>query len=327
MNLFLFHKVFFLSLLIMSKLSGMGQFAPPPGNDGPTAIHADSSAIKGWAEQVNIVRGYLNAADSSLGTVAHGQPVNATGKANNQVVSLGDGGTATYSFESPVVNGEGADFAIYENSFSDEFLELAFVEVSSDGEDFVRFPAVSKTQTDSQISSFGTIDATKIYNLAGKYRVFYGTPFDLSELADSSGIDIMNITHIKIRDVVGSLSEDIASYDSEGNIINDPWPTEFNAGGFDLDALAIINNTTLNSVPKSVDQPDIYPNPVSNHLIIDTKFPDYRIQIMSVNGELVQNIRSDRSRIVIDMRRFEPGFYVVRVINSEMSFSKKIVKK
>jgi len=328
MHSIVFHKAFFLSLLIMSKLSGMGQFAPPPGNEGTTAIHADSSVIEDWAMQVDVVRGYLNAADSGLGKVNHGEPLNAAGKANNQVVSLGDGGTATYSFDTPVVNGEGADFAIYENSFSDDFLELAFVEVSSDGQNFVRFPAVSRTQTDSQISSFGKIEATNIYNLAGKYRVLYGTPFDLSELADSSGVDIMNIRHIRIRDVVGSLSEDIASYDSEGNIINDPWPTEFNSGGFDLDALAVINNNnTLNSVTKIAGQPDIYPNPVTNNLIIDTKFSDCIIQIISANGTLVQDIHSDRSRMVIDMRRVETGLYFVRVINSEMIFSKKIVKK
>jgi len=59
----------------------------------------------------------------------------------------------------------GFDFAVFENSFNDSFLELAFVEVSSDGINFVRFPATSNTQTDVQITGFGTIDPTYINNL------------------------------------------------------------------------------------------------------------------------------------------------------------------
>jgi hypothetical protein len=32
-----------------------------------------------------------------------------------------------------------------------------------------------------------------------------------------------------------------ASYDSQGHQINDPWPTNFPTGGFDLDAVGVIN--------------------------------------------------------------------------------------
>ena len=33
-----------------------------------------------------------------------------------------------------------------------------------------------------------------------------------------------------------------ASYDSQGNIINDPFPTPFETGGFDLDAIGVIHS-------------------------------------------------------------------------------------
>ena len=75
-------------------------------------------------------------------------------------------------------------FCCFENSFSDDFLELAFVEVSSNGIDFYRFNSISLTQENVQIETFGLIDARQIHNLAGKYRGMFGVPFDLSELAN-----------------------------------------------------------------------------------------------------------------------------------------------
>ncbi|MDA3833964.1 MAG: hypothetical protein PF495_11260, partial [Spirochaetales bacterium] len=59
------------------------------------------------------------------------------------VVSLGRGGSITMTFDPPVENGNGWDFAVFENAFNDYNLELAYVEVSSNGNDFVRFDTVS----------------------------------------------------------------------------------------------------------------------------------------------------------------------------------------
>ena len=61
------------------------------------------------------------------------------------MVSLGKGGSITLSFDPPVSNGDGWDFAVFENGFEDTFLELAYVEVSSDGVVFVRFDNASLT--------------------------------------------------------------------------------------------------------------------------------------------------------------------------------------
>ena len=87
------------------------------------------------------------------------------------------------------------------------------MEVSSDGVNYFRFPATSYTDTTVQTGSFGSTDATKINNLAGKYRALYGTPFDLEELKNENGLDVNNITHIKIIDVVGSIQNQYASRD------------------------------------------------------------------------------------------------------------------
>ena len=41
-------------------------------------------------------------------------------------------------------------------------------------------------------------------------------------------------------DVVGSIDPMYGTRDSLGNLINDPWPTPFATGGFDLDAVAVL---------------------------------------------------------------------------------------
>ncbi|MBC8393159.1 MAG: T9SS C-terminal target domain-containing protein [Deltaproteobacteria bacterium] len=242
-----------------------GSFAPAAGQPGSTAIAMpgdpnDTSVFAGWATGVLIDRGLVKISEPSLGDVSHGTPQDALGPAQGQstvgVVSLGDAGVATLTFENPIANGPGYDFAVFENSFAPNpsepnimFLELAFVEVSSDGIHYERFAAASLTQSQTQVPAFGftsTIDTTDIHNFAGKYSKGYGTPFDLEEIRDVNDlVDVTEITHIRLIDVVGTLQSGYARGDSMGNIINDPWPTDFSTGGFDLDAVGVIHEKTL----------------------------------------------------------------------------------
>ncbi len=239
----------FLIMAIATTIKANGPFAPAAGQPGSTAIPKESPSIIAWATGIEIQRGLLDIANPNTtvngnNRATFGMPSNALGPAEGtsfDVVSLGDNGVATLTFNRPIYNGPGFDFAVFENSFSDTFLELAFVEVSSDGHRFVRFPAVSLTPTNTQVGGFGTLDPTNIHNLAGKYRQGYGTPFDLDDIADSSNIDINNIRFVRIIDAVGTIDPQYASYDSQGNIINDPYPTPFASGGFDLDAVGAIN--------------------------------------------------------------------------------------
>ncbi|HMO25026.1 MAG TPA: DUF4465 domain-containing protein [Tepidisphaeraceae bacterium] len=223
-------------------------FAGPYTEPG---IASSDPNIKGWATGVaQLTRGPIDIADPSGALASYGVGADALGPANGtlNVVSLGDGGSITLTFATPIVNGPGADFAVFENGFDTGgpfFAELAFVEVSSNGSDFFRFPSVSLTQTQTQIDTFGTIDPTDVYNLAGKHGVLEGTPFDLQELVGvSSLLNVNAVTHVRIIDVVGRITPTGAytpSTDSLGNLINDPYPTPFDVGGVDLDAVAVLN--------------------------------------------------------------------------------------
>jgi hypothetical protein len=301
-----------------------GPFAPPVGVEGSTAIHKDSSIFVAWASHCEVIRGFQNIAQPSLGLTTVGDGFSAVGKAGtNGVVSLGDGGSAVLSFAQPLLNGPGWDFAVFENGFSHTFLELAFVEVSSDGVNFFRFPSTSLTPIDAQVSSFGSVDATHINNLAGKYMANYGTPFDLEELEGLEGLDINAISYIKIIDVVGSIDPVYATLDAQGMIINDPYPTAFDQGGFDLDAVGVIHQQPV-SVEELGDAVfSVYPNPASHTFWVDNKDNmNSVVQIFNHTGQLVWEDLNYEFQ-AISVSNYPDGVYFVTLTENQ---SKKTVK-
>jgi len=157
------------------------------------------------------------------------------------VVSLGNGGTLAVTFDPPIADGPGPDLAVFENGITDTFLELAWVEVSSDGATFVRFPAFY--DGDAPVSAYAGHDRALIHGFAGRYRVGFGTPFDLAELAADPAVtrgalDLAAVRVVRLVDVVG----DGSRLDGAGHPIYDPTPTVESAG-FDLDAVAALRAT------------------------------------------------------------------------------------
>ena len=278
-------KFFFLFILV-ALTTAQGAFAeevsfnfPPSypyadvvGTATTTAVAKDDAAIVAWATTVASYTAGTNVdpvwQDATKGLGA------AEGTSFN-IVCLGRGGEITLEFQQPIIDGTGADFAVFENSFSNQFLELAWVEVSSDGIHFLRFPNFS--QTPSPVGGFGTIDAKKIHGFAGKYRAGYGTPFDLAEiraahaaslldsslfpysysadlLANFDEVDFDNIRYIRLIDVVGDGSQYSALRftENQGFIIYDPYPTTGSAG-FDLDAVAVIHQLDTSGASQTID--------------------------------------------------------------------------
>ncbi len=299
-------------ILLISPFLLKSQFAPCVGLPGTTAIAKDSSVFKAWASGYKASLGWLDIANKNLGKPTIGDNISPIGLAGtNGVLSLGDRGEATLTFDYPISNGVGADFAVFENSFNNTFLELAFVEVSSDGVHFVRFPATSLSDTIVQFDNNASMDATKLNNLAGKYKANYGTPFDLEELKDSVGLNMHAITHVKIVDVVGSINPMLGSRDAKNNLINDPYPTPYPSAGFDLDAVGVINSDALGLEEATINV-SIFPNPSQGVFTINV-FGENRVEVYTLIGEkLVDQNFIDTTKV--DLIAFPKGMYFI-VIN------------
>ena len=307
----------------------LAQFPGAAGTSGSTAIYKDSSVFIDWASHAKIIRGYQNISNPSAGYATVGDSISVTQKAGlNGVVSLGDGGIAILTFSNPIVNGTGFDFAVFENSFNDFFLELAFVEASSDGVHYFRFPSQSLTDTSTQKSSFDLLNPTQLNNLAGKYRGDYGTPFDLSELPDTILLDKNTIQFIKVIDVVGALQAPFYYRDSEGRKINDPFPTEFPSGGFDLDAVGVIHNTlntSINQYQAAQSLVMVYPNPAKHTIYIksETDIKSVELYDSFLNKQAINFLENNS----LNISELANGIYFIKILFKENYTLKKIIKE
>lgn len=306
-----------LILLTGLTLAGFGQFPPPAGQPGTTAIPADSSCFTHWASGCVITRGFVKISDTTFtyegnNRAFYGSEGDALGHVNDSIVSLGDGGSAVLTFPVTIADGPGFDFAVFENSLSDTFLELAFIEVSSDGQRFVRIPAISYVQDTVQVPTFGNTDATRIHNFAGKYRARFGTPVDLADISDSSGIDLQHVTHIRLIDVVGCIQPAFSTFDSEGHPVNDPFPTPFHTCGFDLDAVGVINSGAdavgENEYPHGLTW---YPNPAADFFTILAASYPFTFSLVSAEGKEIITNRSVTNQTRIPLGNLAHGLYFI----------------
>ena len=326
--IFLKAYIYLLILFLCASFNALAQFAPPVGQTGTTAIFKDSSVFIAWANKGYILRGLQDISNTTGLYTTVGDSSSAFGKAGTTgIVSLGDGGMAVLEFENPIKDELGPDFAVFENSFDDAFLELAFVEVSSDGVHFYRFPAISHTDTITQTWSFGYTDATKINNLAGKYRGEYGTPFDLNDISNATFLDKQSISFVKIIDVVGCMLNAFCTRDFNGNKINDPWPTDFSSGGFDLDAVGVIHQQSVGLAELVLDHSFVFPNPSTDLLYVNCNSLQYSLEIKSMIGNVILKLDNLAGNSSISMNEIKTGVYFLTLESKGDRRTIKIVKQ
>ncbi len=264
------------AMVLHCSIVQAGPYVPVGSQTGSPAVQASSSSLIEWASGATVVRGLRYVANPTFYASDPNGPLNyafyggsdgasmaATGsstantapvgmpaqpQSTSDAVALGQNGTATLSFSQPIIDGPGADFAVFGNGFStgsQEWVKPALVEVSSNGVNFFQFPSVSLTQTATQVGSFGEVDPTNLYDLAGKDPVGWGTPFDLSELATVSPLLNVNaITAVRFLSVTGDIAPAFATYDSKGDVINSPFaaPSQVGSEGFCLAGVGVLND-------------------------------------------------------------------------------------
>jgi hypothetical protein len=172
------------------------------------------------------------------------------------MVVLGVGGSLTLGFDVTITDGPGADFTVSENGFSNSsgvFAEVAFVEVSSDGLNFARFPTRYAGPA-APLPPFGTSPMGTFGGLCGGLPVLAnigsnsidpfdpvvsgGESFDLAQLAtdplvQSGLLDLSQVHYVRIVDVPEGLH-----VDSFGATI---WDHGGATGSADIDAVSVIH--------------------------------------------------------------------------------------
>ena len=304
-------------LFISIQILTYAQFDGPGGELGSKSISKDNSSIIGWATGAQLVRGPIQINDTALGLASVGTEASALGSYDGDVVSLGDGGSIIISFDEPILNREGYDFATFENGFQVGFsyyLELAHVEVSKDGKEFKRFPSESLTDTSYQTNNFSYTDPYQLYNFAGKHQAPYGTLFDLDEL----GFDTIN--YVKLIDVVGSVNDSFGTRDSKGRMINDPFPSPYESCGFDLDAIAVVNGELLNTQRFTLQGINVYPTLVSQNKPIHIDTPVLsKISVLDIQG---REINFSRNQDAVSISSI--GTYFLHITHQGKSYTQKI---
>ncbi|MFH0953437.1 MAG: hypothetical protein V1873_03815 [Verrucomicrobiota bacterium] len=256
-----------------------------PFPDEYAGVAGTSSVFLGWINgYVDYVRpdansgGYAHnddALDCTVSNAIVGRPADFTlGGTTRHVLSLGNAGSVVVTFEAPIWNRPGPDFAVFENGFTDAsdwtgtsregstntftYAELAFVDVASETSAWARFPVTCLNTelvyafNNFESNRFASQDSTLLDGVAGKHRIEYGTPFDLSALTNdpavtNGAVDLNNIRYVRLVDVVG----DGSTTDTFAHAVYDPYYDDQRASltsavpvstdGFDLRAVGVIH--------------------------------------------------------------------------------------
>lgn len=269
-----------IAALILAASVPAARAAGPFGND-QSGIPMTSSVFRAWISGVADVRhpaagsgGFATDDDAEFTAATNavvGRPFDDLNNAH--VLSLGNGGSVIARFAEAACDGPGADFAVFENGFTDgtprggdtnryTFAELALVEVATTTNAWARFPSqyggtnVLYNYDYPAQNRWASQDVTLIDGLAGKHAVQFGTPFDLAALRTAANVlngsvDLDCIRFIRLIDVVG----DGSALDASNRPIFDPY-YDFSTGypnagpvsstdGFDLRAIGLIHSGAL----------------------------------------------------------------------------------
>ena len=166
------------------------------------------------------------------------------------VLTLGEGGSVVLGFDVAIQDRPGADLAVFENGFGGSFgvfAEVAWVEVSTDGVSFARFPSVWNPPASGPNTTMGSFA-----NLAGGMPVMAnvnndaespfnpvhsgGEALDLQALASDplvlgGQVDLQAVHFVRLVDVKPGETDSLGAAIGAGT-----------SGGADIDAVAALHH-------------------------------------------------------------------------------------
>lgn len=98
-------------------------------------------------------------------------------------------------------------------------------------------------------------------------------------------------------------------------------------GTFFIDNIKIYDNSLL-SIPELENEIIIAPNPVKNNLTLQNLNPNTEVSIYNIVGSKIEvEVNNKNEVFTIPMTNLPQGIYLVKLVNSNNIFIKKIIKK
>ncbi len=138
----------------------------------------------------------------------------------------------------------------------------------------------------------------------------------LNHLKDSADIDVNAITHIRLIDVVGSINDSFARRDVKGRKINDPWPTDFESGGFDIDAVGVLQ-FPLSAPKQGVIKRFVNPNPSVSTNGFDVNMKFTTLTVYSLAGTVLYTDQSGERHLNPGLQE---GLFIVKINTATGTF-------
>jgi len=264
-------------------------------------------------------------------TNALGGPLGAgLGSGSGDVCTLGVGGSLTLGFDVTIADGPGADLTVFENVFlfsGQPFSEVAYVEVSTNGVDFARFPSsyagpssglpgfTAPWGTYSGLTGFAPVLANVATNTIDPLDpvVSGGEAFDLAALANDplvigGLVDLAQVHFVRIVDVPHQ-----SGLDSFGRVIFDnSGPT----GSADIEAVAVLQHTGTVS-PTSQPIVDLFVD-AQGYLNLRLEDPNGFLDLDQTQLRVSYNsIQTNLSRLrgLVPLQTITPNGIVLRSLN------------
>lgn len=139
--------------------------------------------------------------------------------------------------------------------------------------------------------------------------------------------------------------ENLVLVDAYGNIIDNvfysnlpPWPDADDNGKY-LDLIDPLADNNTGSNWKASDQQVVsvkemnsesrfrfYPSPVSERLVVEMTGSKYRVEILNLQGQVLQSAEIDTDQFIFNMSVYPAGVYLLKVVTDNRSFVRKIIK-
>lgn len=238
---------------------------------------------------------------------------NATPAANYPFYALGYGGTVTLSFPYTILNGPGADLAVFETTFGDNptrtcasYPEKASFEGSANGVDWFDLEAVATAD-----------DGGLILCRDGELMIPAGQP----------GINYIRVTDVTVP--FGAQSTDAYDIDAIVGLGQCDNGSSSNGGKF---GIAPSTGETIGEAEYGIE---VYPNPTSGNASITIEAlnnkDNYTINVVDVMGRVISSevINQGKASFIhnLDVQDLPAGIYMISVESHNTREVTKLIKK